>query len=219
MTLLLLLIAAQTMSGPTLAEVEALSPERAGERLLRDRTHQPVVAARRSPRHSIGIPGVTDYDLIEAPRSVPGGCVRRRWTARFVAATGAAGASPVFSEARPTEEIALASQNGCPDSGYTLINGGLDHIEAFALLRRLDQLSTGQVEVNFDCTSEVESDLCASQETIRAGLRSRRAWAVMQSSGSAEFWLGEPGQLVTIVRFALDQPEQVSVARRIPAPF
>ena len=116
-------------------------------------------------------------------------------------------------------EIALPSPNGCPDSGYSLISGGLAPSEAFTLLRRLHQLSTGQVQVSFDCRSEVPSDLCSSPDAIRAGLRSGRAWAVMQSSGSAEFWLGEPGQLVTVVRFALDQPDQVSVVRRIPAPF
>ena len=122
-----LLIAAQALNGPTLAEVEALSPEGAGERLLQGRTHEQIVAAGRRDERHIGIPGMTDYELTEAARAVPGGCLRRRWTARFVTAADAAGASPVFSNAIPREEIALASRSGCPDNGYTLINGGLDH--------------------------------------------------------------------------------------------
>lgn len=219
MILLSLLFAAPVPSGPTLAEIEALPPERAGERLLRGRDHEPVEIARRTRQLYIGIPGVTDYELIEAPQAVPEGCVRRRWTARFVAANDSSEASPLFSEARPTEEIALPVANECPAGGYAILNGGLDRTQAFALLRRLRQLATGQVEVNFDCRSEVESNLCSSPEAIRAGLQAERAWAVMRSSGSAEFWLGEPGQLVTVVRYRLDQPDQVSVGRRIPAPF
>ena len=94
MTLLSLLIAAQALSGPTLAEIEALSPERAGERLLQGRTHERIVAARPKPERHIGVPGVTEFELIEAPRSVPGGCLRRRWTARFVAAADAVESEP-----------------------------------------------------------------------------------------------------------------------------
>lgn len=219
MALFLTLLAVQALNAPTLAQVESLSPVKAGELLLRGRAHGRVVSAGRRVEHYIGVPGVTEYELIEAPQVVPGGCLRRRWTARFTSSITAPETSRTFAEANPTEEIALPGRNGCPDSGYAIMNGGLDRTQAFTLLGLLRRVSTGDLQVTFSCESEVDPELCASPEATRAGLRATRVWAVMQSGGFAEFWLGEPGQLVTIVRLPSDQPKQVTVVRKIPAPF
>jgi hypothetical protein len=52
MTLFAALLAAQALSAPTLAEIERLSPEKAGERLQRDRPHERVVSAGRKNERS-----------------------------------------------------------------------------------------------------------------------------------------------------------------------
>jgi hypothetical protein len=220
MRLFLALSAAQVPSAPALAEVEALSPLRAGERLLRGRDHRPIIAAHRAPRQTMAPPGQTEYELLEAPLRREGGCVRRRWTARFVARPPARPADVrIFADIRPREEVALPAGRACPKTGYASLSGDIGQRQAIAALRRLQRVAAGALRPTIRCTTEVDTGSCASPAATRAALRAARAWSVGQSREGTELWLGEPGQLVTIVGFPAGRPDLVTVRQKIPAPF
>lgn len=125
MPLLAILLTAQILSAPSLAEVEALSPEQAGRLLLSGRTHASILSAGRDTWPG-GTPSFTDYELVEAARPLSGGCVRRRWTARFESSATAPGESPIYAGVRSQEEVALPVKGSCPEDGYALLNGPCD---------------------------------------------------------------------------------------------
>jgi hypothetical protein len=214
----LLLLFGQAASRPTLAEIEALTPQRAGEALLGGEAKAPVVSAGRKVERYIGLPGQTEYELVEAGRAVPGGCVRQLWTARFETAEGG---SPVFVEAHPTMQVALRA-SGCTNARYAIMNGGVSTTRALVLLKRLRRVGAGAVRASFTCRSTIDPQLCTGPDAARAAIRTRPAWAVMETGGSAEFWLGEPGTggPVTKVRFIpAGRRQLVEITREIPPPF
>lgn len=213
----LLLLTAPAPGAPTLAQVEALPPQRAGELLLKGKAHAPIVSARRKVERYIGVPGQTDYELIEAARAIPGGCVRRRWTATFQSAGGGEG-DAVFSGVYSKTEVAVPLP-GCARARYASLNGGVDSARALDLLRALHRIGTGATPVRFDCRSEIDPRLCTGPRTMRAAIRTTPVWAISESAGVAEYWLGEPGGVVTTVKMNTAQPGAVTITREIPPPF
>ena len=217
MLMLLAVLASEPMPTVTLGEVEALPPEQAGELVLAGREHEPIVSVTR-----IGgmlPPGITELELIERARPVPGGCVRRSWTAVFNDPAAGQEAARPLSTLRGKEQVALPSGRGCPASGYTGRDAATSRERALELLRVLDRALARGSAPTFECRDETGGDLCASPAKIRTALAALRPWGVGERLGTAEYWLGIPGQVITKVRFRPDQPGQVSVLRLIPPPF
>jgi hypothetical protein len=190
-----------------------------GELLLKGRAHAPIVSAVKIVEHGMGAPGETNYELLEAPQIVPGGCLRQRWTARFQVANDAAEAASRLVQIFPRVEVALPLR-GCMPPQYAILNGGLDSSQALVLLRELHAIAIGTIPAIITCGSQTDLAPCGGPQETRAALDSKPAWAVSASSGMAEFWLGRPGSKVaTIVSFPIEHPDQVSVLHKVPAPF
>lgn len=209
----------QTAPAPTLVTVEKLPPERAGELLLAGRAAAPIVATVRPRPIGPGVPGLIDYELIESARAVPGGCLRRRWRASFAGKHPATPENAVFASARPVEEVALAESKRCPASDYSGLQLGTSAAQGLVILARFRDTLTKPGKIEFACKSEVASGLCATAAATRSALRAERVWMITDRGEASELWLGTPGQVVTIVRFNPDAPRQMSVLRKIPAPF
>jgi hypothetical protein len=205
-------------AAPTLAQVEAVSPRRAGELLLGGRMLRPVVSVRRAPSASINPPGWIEVELFEAPRAATGGCVRQYWQAVFRKNVNNPDETAVFQRADPRVQVALADR-GCGSPAYADVQAGVSTDRALHLLRTMRRIAVGAAATSFDCKDETSRALCGTPRTIRAELRKLSPWQVKESNGIAELWLGTPGQIVTAVTFDADRPRAVSVTRRIPAPF
>lgn len=218
MILIVMTVLAYAIAAPTLGRVENLKPNAAGKLILRNRLHAPISSAGRAVAASIGVPGVTNYELVETPQRIAGGCVRRRWTAHFSGRHGAPEATRVLTNVTEREEVALAAGGICPAKQYAILNGAINQRHAIALLEKLRRISTGRVRPRIDCRSDVDL-LCASPNATRAGIAAIPAWAVMQSGEEGEIWLGERGKVVTIVKMSRDNPDKVTVTREIPPPF
>lgn len=216
-TLLFLIV--HNLGALTLAQVEALSPRRAGELLLEGRAHVPIIRASRKAERYIGVPGQTEYELVETAQAVSGGCVRHSWTARFRTSPGGDEKTAIFVGADSRAEVALRVR-GCTGARYAILNGGVDSARALSLLQALRRIGTGAAPVRFSCRSEIDPQLCAGPEAARAAIRTTPVWAVSQSGGVAKFWLGEPGGgVVTTVELAAARPGHVTITRKVPAPF
>jgi hypothetical protein len=202
-----------------LRDVEQLSPAAAGDLLLRDRPHGPIISMSRVARMTMDPPGVSEFELFEAPRRMPGGCARRRWKASFVSGRSGGPDDAAFRDAYAAEEIALAGRAGCPGSNYVYVNPGLDIEPALRMLRTFQQVTSGALRVSFTCKTLEHDPLCKSRASIQAAVARTPPWVVSLIGDSAEFWLKTPGGTVTKVRFEGDCPRHVSVAREIPPPF
>jgi hypothetical protein len=164
-------------------------------------------------------PGRVEFQMIEAPISVAGGCARRKWTAQFFSARGSSADGAVFQQAYAVDEVGLEGTEGCAASHYVYVNPGLDPGRALQMLQTFTAIANGKLRVSFSCQTVRDDALCDSQATMRRALAEAPPWVVQANGASSEFWLKRSGATVTIVRFDGNQPSHVSLERKYPAPF
>lgn len=205
-------------ASPSLASIEGLSPEAAGQIILKDHEHGVI----ESVAQDLGLdaPGVTTLKLRERPSSISGGCVRKKWSASFRRQPGVTPGSATLTSAYAVTEVSLPSLPDCSHGEFVHVNPGLTVEEALSALARLQDIRSGRAKVGFSCSDSTASALCETAETIRQELASLPAWAVTRKNGETlELWLGERGHLVTAVSISATAPGHVAVERRVPAPF
>lgn len=217
--ILMTMVLLATQGPPTLSALANLSPRAAGEIVLAGKDHEPVAKIVIPTDRGADPPGMVERQLVERPVAGPQGCSRRRWIARFSHAPGVAEGEAALSSVWASTEVALPRAAGCPDDGYVHLNPGLEAAQALPALRYLDDVRRGDAPAKFTCSDETASGLCADPGKIRQALAKLSPWAVTRQDGQTIFWLGGPGQAVTEVRYPLSRPDQVTVRRRIPAPF
>jgi hypothetical protein len=217
--MLMTMVLLATQGPPTLSALENLSPRAAGEIVLAGKDHEPVAKIVVPTGRGMDPPGTVERQLVERPVAGPQGCSRRRWIARFSHGPGVAEGEAALSSVSASTEVALPGAAGCPDDGYVHLNPSLEATQALPALRHLDDIRRGGAPAKFTCSDETASDLCADPGKTRQALAKLSPWAVTRQDGQTIFWLGEPGQAVTEVRYPLSRPDQVTVRRSIPAPF
>jgi hypothetical protein len=203
-------------AAPSIGSIEGLQPAAIGEVLLRGRDHG--VIERVAPDHGFGPPGMVKLKLTERPSPISGGCLRKQWTATFYHNPASADGTAIFSDASVTSEVALPTTSGCKKGEFVHVNPGLNIEEALSALGHLQQVRSGAAKVRFSCSDSTGSRLCRTPEFIRQELSRLPAWAVTKRNGNIEFWLGEPGQVVTAVNYSETALGRVRVQRRIPPP-
>lgn len=204
---------------PTLATVEALSPLAAGELVLAGKDHGPIVKIVVPGPGGMNAPGAVERQMVEQLVASAGGCSRRRWTVQFFHGPGVTEDQASLSAAWSATEVALPGPAGCPDDGYVHLNPGFEPVRAFTALRRLDDLRRGEAGIQFTCSDETPSNLCADPAKIPLALAKLSPRVLTDEDGETVFWLYDSGAAVTDVRYSATRPDQVSVSRRIPAPF
>jgi len=210
-------LALTLQAAPTLAQIDDLSPQAVGEVVLAGKDHGPIARIVVPERRGMNPPGMVERQLVEQTVVGPDGCSRRRWTATFFHGPGGEGQAKLDTTWAKTE-IALPGPAGCPDDGYTMVQD-IEPAQAFAALRRLDDLRFRGAKARFTCSDETDSHLCADPEAMRPALAKLSPWAVLREGGQTVFWMGTPGGVVTQVRYDPAQPERVTVQRAVPAPF
>lgn len=208
-----------TQGPPTLAAIETLSPEAAGETILAGHQHGPIVKIIAPKQRGMDAPGYLRGEMVERAEAGAEGCSRRRWKIAFFQGRNATTGEAALESVSATTEIVLSGPAGCPDDGYTLLNGDIEPAQAFADLRYLDDLRLRNARAEIRCSDQTGSRLCADPRKVREALAKLSPWAVMREDGQTIFWLGVPGQVVTEVRYRFDRPSQVTVERSVPAPF
>jgi len=216
--ILMTMVLLATQGPPTLSALANLSPQAAGEIVLADKDHEPVAKIVVPTGRDMDPPGTVERQLVERPVAGPQGCSRRRWIARFSHAPGVAEGEATLSSVSASTEVALPGAAGCPDDGYVHLNPGLEATQALPALRYLDDIRLGDAPAKFTCSDETASGLCGDPKTLRQKLASLSPWALTRQNGQMVFWLGPPG-VVTEVRYSPDRLDQVTVSRRVPAPF
>jgi hypothetical protein len=207
-------------AAPTIASLEGFPPQVVGELVLSGREHRAIEAVKFPTFAGPPTPGVVAVDLVEQAASQSGGCVRRRWRAAFrLPALDSPEGAAVFDRAYPITEVALPSDPGCAEGEFVHVNPGLAVEEALRALDHLADVRSGNAEVHFSCTDSTGSNLCQSDQRIMQELASLPAWAVTTGDSTVEVWLGDRGQAVTRVIFSNPSSVEVTVERRIPAPF
>ena len=217
--ILMTMVLLATQAPPTLGALANLSPRAAGEIVLAGKDHEPVARIVVPTGQGADPPGMVERQLVERPVAGPQGCSRRRWTAWFSHAPGVAEGEAALSSVSASTEVALPGAAGCPDDGYVHLNPGLEATQALPALRYLDDIRLGDAPAKFTCSDETASGLCADPKALRQTLAGLSPWAVTRQNGQMVFWLGGAGQAVTEVRYSSDRLDQVTVSRRIPAPF
>jgi hypothetical protein len=217
--ILMTMVLLATQAPPTLGALANLSPGAAGEIVLAGKDHEPVAKIVAPAGRGMDPPGMVERQLVERPVAGPQGCSRRRWIARFSHTPGVAEDEATLSSVWASTEVALPGAAGCPDDGYVHLNPGLGASQALPALRYLDDIRLGDAPAEFTCSDETASGLCADPGKIRQALAKLSPWAVTRQNGQMVFWLGTPGQAVTEVRYSPNRLDQVTVSRRIPAPF
>ena len=217
--ILMTMVLLATQGPPTLGALANLSPRAAGEIVLAGKDHEPVARIVVPTGQGADPPGMVERQLVEPPVAGPQGCSRRRWTARFSHAPGVAEGEAALSSVWASTEVALPGAAGCPDDGYVHLNPGLERIQALPALRYLDDIRQGDAPAKFTCSDETASGLCGDPKALRRTLAGLSPWAVTRQNGQMVFWLGVPGEVVTEVRYSPDRLDQITVSRRIPAPF
>lgn len=203
---------------PSLASIEGLSPEAAGELILKDRDHGVIESVTRDL--GLDAPGVTTLKLRERPSRISGGCVRTNWSASFGRRPGATQGSATLTNTYAVTEVSLPTLPDCSQGQFVHVNPGLAVEEAFSALKVLQDIRSGRAKVSFSCSDSTASALCETAETIRQELTRLPAWAVTRKNRETlELWLGERGQAVTALSISATAPGQVMVERRVPAPF
>jgi len=211
-------VAVMLQAAPTLAMVESLPPGEAGGLVLAGKDHGPI-AAIVVPRLNDLPPGFAERQLVERPVAEKGACVRKRWTVTFARKAGETESRVESSDIWAGIEIALPGLAGCPDDDYLRLDPGLKPIQALPALKHLDALRRGDAQASFTCSDQTTSDLCADPKALRQKLAALSPWALTRQNGQMVFWLGVPGEVVTELRYSTDRLDQVTVSRKIPAPF
>jgi hypothetical protein len=213
----LLLLA--TQGPPTLAATQQGAPEAAGDLVLAGHDHGPIARIVIPVNQGMNPPGLIERQLVETPVAGAEGCSRKRWNVTFFHGPAVTRDEAPFQNAYATTEVALSGAAGCPNDGYTRLNTDVQPAQGFAALRYLDDLRLRGAKARFTCSDKTSSHLCAGPAKIRQALAMLTPWAVTLEDGDTLLWLGEPGQVVTEVRYRLDRPGRVAVRREIPAPF
>lgn len=211
------LVAAE--DAPTLADIEGLAPRVAGAIVLRGRTHSPIVAVHVLPRGGMDPPGYFERHFLEQPVASALGCIKRGWRAAFLQTAEATTASAQLSSVSSFNQISLHETGGCSATQFVRLQPGVNPEHGLRLLARLHAIRTGRINAAFACLDSTGSNLCRNRRSIMRGLASSQPWLMGEEGQTAYAALGTPGQTVTMVRFNLDQENQVQVHRRIPAPF
>lgn len=214
----LALLVAQAAASLSLSQVQMLSPEAAGDAILRDREHGPIEAFE-SPTGGMLPPGMIEGQLVERPTTVSSACVRRVWTVRFRAEPGADIATAKAESTYSTQEISLSAKGICPSGRYVNLNPRVDVGQGLEALTKLYKVSARTSRTMFRCSDETSSGLCKGNKAIRAAIRSSKPRAITNISGDILVWLGEAGSVVTEVRFKSGQHSQAFVKRSVPASF
>ena len=196
----------------TLGELANLTPAALGDRLLMERTHRPIASVERVQT----LPGGVEMKLTEQAAPVPGGCVRQVWTADFMDVPGMAEANRKLIQVNPATEIVPVGPP-CPIAGYIYLDPDVSADRGFATLARLKRFLDDPRPTSATCSDETASSLCISPSLIKRRLRALRPSTVKQDGKATLVWLDGVSSALTEVRFA--DTGEVSVERRIPAPF
>lgn len=202
---------------PSLGSIEGLAPPAVGEVILSGRDHGIIESV--TPDRGLDPPGVVRLILTERPSRTSDACLRRQWRTTFQHKLGAAENTAVLTDAFATNEVSLPTVPDCSNGEFAHVNPGLSIEEALSALRHLAKVRSGKANVRFACSDSTGSKLCRTPKITRQELARLPAWAVTKKNGNIEFWLGKGGQAVTAVSYSETSPDQVSVERRIPAPF
>ena len=213
----MMLIFAQAI--PTLAAIERLSSEIAGDVALAGRDHNPILEIVVPKVTGPEPAGFVELQMVERALPMVGGCVRRRWTVNFYRAATATANDTKLSDAHATTEVALRRATGCQSNSYVHLNGGLDATQAITALTQLNNIRRGQVKAKFSCSDSTSSNLCAMPRAMPSELAKIIPWAVMREGEATTFWLVDRGQTVTEVRYSGVFPNRIIVKRSTPPPF
>ncbi len=164
---------------PTLAEVDRLPLDQAVERVLKDKTHRPIVAVEKAPPSYPSVPGEAARDYVEAPVALQRGCERRRWRSMFTPARYLMSVPPstsadaiILLAVNEIREVVVADAPTCPADGYINLHPRpfLDASKAIDALVRLNDIVAGRVNVDFVCQDETKLGACSDAPSIRRGL-------------------------------------------------
>jgi hypothetical protein len=219
--ILALAMALTAQTAPTLSSIRRLPPRAAGEVALAGQKHGPIETVVPANRTMLA-PGHVALEMVERSRSIGVGCARRRWIVGFFS-----GAQPTAGSAKMTsvyarDEVALRRSSRCPRAGYVHVHGGLERGAALAPLLHLDRIQRGSRKVRFSCVDRTKSRFCGTPASLQLTLAGLKPWAVTQDKKVVKFWLGRAGgregDAVVELRYSTDDPADISVERRIPAP-
>ncbi len=212
------MLALALQAAPTVAEMESLTPEAAGRAVLAGKHHRPIARIVTPPFRGMNPPGMVERRLVEQAVASADGCSRRRWTATFFRGPDVDDSQAQLGTISENAEVALPGPAGCPEDGYSLIQN-IEPAQAFAALRRLDDLRLRGARAAFRCSDKTGSRLCADPKALRPTLAKLSPWMVTREDGRVVFWMGTPGEVITEVRYNPARPERVAVERYTPAPF
>jgi hypothetical protein len=212
------LLLAQAVANLSLSQVQLLSPEAAGDAVLRGQQHGPIELFE-APTGGMLPPGMIEGHFVERPTIAGSACVRRVWTVTFRAEPSADIATAKAESTYSGQEITLSAKGICPSGRYTHLDPGIDADQGRKALEKLHEVTAAKYRTVFRCSDKTSSDLCSSDKFIRTALRSMKPWAITSRDGDILIWLGEKGSAVTEVRFKPGHKSDVFVKRSIPAPF
>jgi len=209
-------------AAPTVAMIKRLSPRAAGDITLVGKVHNPIAEVVFPGVRGIPPPGLVDVEMVERTMFVAGGCLRKRWKVSF-SGSPSAPSDATLSYAYAVTEVALRRSARCPRDGYVNISGGIEPAQAFAGLTYLDDIRSHRRKANFSCSDSTSSGFCVNPRILRQDLAKIRPWAIKQERDVTTIWMGEFKQgymqVVTEVTYSVSDPANVTVSRRIPAPF
>ncbi len=212
-----LLSLAAAPTAPTVEEVRHLPPEQAGKLALAAYRHAPISEVRPLPRGLL-VPGMTELEMIEhgAPFARRG-CLRQRWIVAFRGDPAGSEIAQRLDSARPHPQVALR-ENGCAIANYVGVNHGVEPATALVELARVQAWRSGRRAPRYRCFDQTTSGMCAGPSGPARELARLRPWMVSREVDGFSVWFGQPGGMVTILRYRPDDPATASVERRIPAP-
>jgi hypothetical protein len=216
--ILALMTLLQQPAPPILIDVLPLPAAEAGDVVLSGNNHGLIVSVHEV-NTQMQPPDVVQLQFVEEATRSDMGCSRTRWTATFQAANGRTLGEAVLKTTSGTTEIKLTPGNSCGQDDYVHLDPGLDKETGFAALMWLEWVLAGSDDQRFVCADDTGSGLCDDAGKIRQELAALQPWAVTRKKGHLELRLGTPGQVVTALRFQLQEPELIDIERRIPAPF
>jgi hypothetical protein len=216
MTAALLLLAAAT-TAPTIEEVQRLPPAQAGALALATYRHAPITEVQQPPRGLLP-PGMAELEMIE--RGAPfarRGCFRQRWIVAFRGDPAMPTTPQRLDSARPHPQVALR-EKGCAIANYVGVNHGVEPATALVELARVQAWRSGRRAPQYRCVDHTTSGMCADPSGPARELARLRPWMVSREAEGFSVWFGQPGGMVTILRYRPDDPETASVERKFPAP-
>ncbi|MFK3890505.1 hypothetical protein [Sphingomonas sp. NPDC079357] len=213
----LLSLAAAT-TAPTIEEVRQLPPAQAGALALADYQHGLIAEVHQLPRGLLA-PGVAELEMIE--RGVPfalGGCLRQRWIVAFRRDPAVPTDPQRLYSVQPQPQIALRN-GGCATADYVGVNHGIEPATALIELARVQAWRHGRRAPHYRCIDRTTSGMCADPIGPAREVARLRPWMISRDGDGFSIWFGQPGSMVTILRYRPDDPASASVERRFPAPF